>query len=269
MKRPVTSLCRRPGKKDRLRGSLSPMREQFPPTGTLCGGQAELPGKSRPDEGAKTTTGRGIGGLTPHGRVAGNGVSGAGKAPHWAHAGAEGTPGCKNSPRRSRRLCAGCAHVGMADMEVLVPGKHRTGCPPGQRAYPAQKQSPAEAGSCAQTAPMGERRAWGFWCREGAALSTRWSRGYARAQKQPRAGARTVRRLRPHGGAADIVCGVVSGKHHTGRTPGQGARPGAKQPPAGAGGCLNAGYGCYLPRAIRVIWMHRVGSTARPRIMPS
>lgn len=68
MKRPVTSLCRRPGKKDRLRGSLSPMREQFPPTGTLCGGQAELPGKSRPNEGSKTAPGGGgLGDLHPMG----------------------------------------------------------------------------------------------------------------------------------------------------------------------------------------------------------
>ena len=127
-----------PRKKDRLRGSLSPVREQFPPTGTLCGGQAELPGKSRPDEGSKT------------------------------------------APGGSRELCAGCAHGETADFGCGVPGKHRTGHAVGQR-----------------------------------------------------------------------------------------ARPGTKTAPGGAGGCLDAGYGCYLPRAIRVIWMHRVGSTARPRIMPS
>lgn len=127
-----------PRKKDRLRGSLSPVREQFPPIETLCGGQAELLGKSRPNEGTKT--------------------------------------------------------------------------------------APAGAGDCVQTAPMGERQAMG-------------------------------------------VSGA--GKHHTGHPVGQRARPGAKTAPGGAGGCLDAGYGRYLPRAIRVIWMHRVGSTARPRIMPS
>ena len=165
MKRPVTSLCRRPGKKDRLRGSLSPMREQFPPTGTLCGGQAELPGKSRPDEGAKTTTGRGIGGLTPHGRAAG--------------------------------------------MEVLVPGRRRTGCPPGQRACPGAKTVPGGGRElCADCAHGGMAGNGGVWCRESTALGARRDRGHARAQKQP---------------------------------------------PAGAGGCLDAGYGCYLPRAIRVI----------------
>lgn len=143
-----------PRKKDRLRGSLSPMREQFPPTGTLCGGQAELLGKSRPDEGLKTVPGeaggcvqaapmwewrtscagwclegaalstrwsrgharaqnsprRGPGAvcrLRPMGERQAMGVSGAGKAPHWAHAGAEGTPGRKTAPGGGRRL-SGC-----------------------------------------------------------------------------------------------------------------------------------------------------------------
>lgn len=163
MKRPVTSLCRRPGKKDRLRGSLSPMREQFPPTGTLCGGQAELPGKSRPNEGAKTAPGGGqeLCAGCAHGGAAGNkGVwyrescrtghsvgqrarPGAKTAPagpgtvhrprhggraamggvwfreasHWVPAGAGGTPGRKNSPRR------GPEAVWMRDMGVTCPGR--------------------------------------------------------------------------------------------------------------------------------------------------
>lgn len=183
MKRPVTSLCRRPGKKDRLRGSLSPMREQFPPTGTLCGGQAELPGKSRPNEGLKTAPGGG------------------------------------------RELCAGCAHGGM----------------------------------------VGNGGVW-FW--EGTALGTRWDRGHARAQNSPRRGPGAVRRLRPWGKGGNGRC-LVPGRRRTGHPPGQRACPGAKTASGRAGGCLDAGYGCYLPRAIRVIWMHRVGSTARPRIMPS
>lgn len=154
-----------PRKKDRLRGSLSPAREQFPPIETLCGGQAELPGKSRPDEGAKTAPGgsrelcagcahggttdivygvvpgkhrtghpvgqracpgaktvpgRGPGTvcrLRPWGNSGQWEVSGAGKAPHWAHAGAEGTPGRKNSPRR------GPEAVWMRDMGVTCPGR--------------------------------------------------------------------------------------------------------------------------------------------------
>ena len=91
-----------PRKKDRLRGSLSPMREQFPPTGTLCGGQAELPGKSRPDEGAKTAPARAGGCVqaAPMGKRRVMEVSGAGKAPHWVPAGAESMSGRKNSLRR-------------------------------------------------------------------------------------------------------------------------------------------------------------------------
>ena len=91
-----------PRKKDRLRGSLSPVREQFPPIETLCGEQAELPGKSRPDEGSKTAPAEAgsCAQAAPMGERQAMGVSGAGKAPHWVPAGAEGTPGRKNSPRR-------------------------------------------------------------------------------------------------------------------------------------------------------------------------
>lgn len=132
--------------------------------------------------------------------------------------------GLKNSPRRSRRLCADCAHVGMAGMEVLVPGRRRTGHPPGQRARPGAKTAPA--------------------------------------------GPETVCRLRPWEKGGNGRC-LVPGSITLGARRGRGHARAQKQPPAEAGGCLDAGYGCYLPRAIRVIWMHRVGSTARPRIMPS
>lgn len=171
-----------PRKKRPPAGSLSPVREQFSPTGTLCGGQVGLPGKSCPDEGAKT------------------------------------------APGGSRELCAGCAHGGRAGN--------------------------------------------GGWCRESTALGARRGRGHTRRKNSP-GGGRELCAGRAHGGTAGIVCRVVSGKHRTGHPPGQRACPGAKTAPGGAGGCLDAGYGCYLPRAIRVIWMHRVGSTARPRIMPS
>lgn len=228
MKRPVTSLCRRPGKKDRLRGSLSPVWEQFPPIETLCGGQAELPGKSRPNEGAKTALGE--------------------------------AGGCVQAAPMGEWRAMGC----------LVPGKHRTGCPPGQRACPGAKTVSGGGrelcADCAHGRAAGNGGVW-FW--EGTALGTRWDRG-------ARPGAKTA----PGGGAGDCAqtapmgerraMGVSgAGKHHTGHPVGQRACPGAKTAPGGAGGCLDAGYGCYLPRAIRVIWMHRVGSTARPRIMPS
>lgn len=179
MKRPVTSLCRRPGKKTACGQSV-------PGAGTISANRDALR--------------RAV-------RSAGQKLPGRGR---------------KNSPRRSRRLCAGCAHVGMADIMCgVVSGRCRTEHTPGQRVRPGAKTvSGGGAGDCAHGETAGNG---GVWCREGAALGARRGRGHARAQKQP---------------------------------------------PAGAGGCLDAGYGCYLPRAIRVIWMHRVGSTARPRIMP-
>ena len=132
----------------------------------------------------------------------------------------------KNSPRRGWELCADCAHGETAgNGRYLVPGRHRTGRPPGQRACLSTKNS-------------------------------------------PRRGPGTVRRLRPRGKGGNGRY-LVAESDLTGCPPGQRAYPAQKQPPAGAGGCLDTGYGCYLPRAIRVIWMHRVGSTARPRIMPS
>lgn len=69
----------------------------------------ELSGKSCPDEGAKTVPAEAgdCAQAAPTGERRAMGVSGAGKAPLWAPAGAEGTPGRKNSPRRGRRL-SGC-----------------------------------------------------------------------------------------------------------------------------------------------------------------
>lgn len=139
-----------PRKKDRLRGSLSPVWEQFPPTGTLCGGQSDLPGKSRPDEGSKT------------------------------------------APAKPEAVCRLRPWGKGGNGRCLVPGSTALGCPPGQRAYPAQKQSPARAGDCAQAAPWGNGRQWGVWCRESTALGTRRGRGHARAQKQPPAGPEAV-----------------------------------------------------------------------------
>ena len=184
MKRPVTSLCRRPGKK------RPPAGQPVPGAGTISAHRDAL----------------------------------------WWASGAVGQKppkrGRKNSHGGGRGLCTGCAHGGAADIVCgVVLGSDRPGCPPGQRARPGAKTAPGEGrGLCAGCAHGGMAGNGGVWCREGAALGARRGRGYARAQKQP---------------------------------------------PAGAGGCLDAGYGCYLPRAIRVIWMHRVGSTARPRIMPS
>lgn len=145
MKRPVTSLCRRPGKKDRLRGSLSLMREQFPPIETLCGGQAELPGKSRPDEGSKTAPGGGreLCADCAHGRAAGIGVLVPGRRRTGHTPGQRARSGTKTVPGEGRGLCAGCAHGRAADIVCgVVSGKHHTGRTPGQRAHPGAKTAP-------------------------------------------------------------------------------------------------------------------------------
>lgn len=163
MKRPVTSLCRRPGKKP-------PAGQPVPDTGTISAHRDALrrasgtAGQKPPGRGRKNSPGEGQELCTgcAHGGAAGNGgvwwlkvtslgarrgrgharaqkqpraeagscaqtapmgegrqweVSGAGKAPHWAHAGAEGTPGRKNSPRR------GPEAVWMRDMGVTCPGR--------------------------------------------------------------------------------------------------------------------------------------------------
>lgn len=164
MKRPVTSLCRRPGKKTacgaacprcgnnshpqgrsmvgkwscRAKAARTRAQKQSRAGGRgLCadcahGGAADngrclVPGRHRTGRppgqrarpGAKTAPGgsRELCAGCAHGRAAGNGVSGAGKASHWAPGGAEGTPGRKNSPRR------GPEAVWMRDMGVTCPGR--------------------------------------------------------------------------------------------------------------------------------------------------
>ena len=72
------------------------------------------------------------------------GVSGAGKAPLWAPAGAEGTPGRKNSPRGGRGLCTGCAHGGAAgNGGVWCREGTALGARRGRGYARAQKQPPA------------------------------------------------------------------------------------------------------------------------------
>lgn len=92
----------------------------------------------------------------------------------------------------------------VGDRACLVPGRHRTGHPPGQRAYPgtknsprrrpgharAQKQPPAGAGGCAQAALWGNGGQWGVWCREGAALGAAGARGTPGRKTAPGGGRR-------------------------------------------------------------------------------
>ena len=151
MKRPVTSLCRRPGKKTACGQSV-------PGAGTIFAHRDALR--------------RAV-------RSAGQKLPGRGR---------------KNSPRRKPGAVRRLRPRGNGrQWGCLVPGKHRTGHPPGQRARPGTKTAPAEAGNCAQAAPMGERRASCVgWCLESTALGARRGRGHARAQKQPPAGPEAV-----------------------------------------------------------------------------
>ena len=130
------------------------MREQFPPTGTLRGGQAELPGKSRPNEGSKTApsggrrlcTGCAMGERRTS--CAGWCLEGAALSIRWSR-------GCARAQKQSPAGGWGLRPWGNGGQwGCLVPGKHRTGCPPGQRARPGAK-----------TAPGGRRRlsGCGIW----------------------------------------------------------------------------------------------------------
>lgn len=134
----------------------------------------------------------------------------------------------------------------------------------------AQKQPPAGAGDCAQAAPTGKRQAMGV------SGTGKHHTGHPPGQRA-RPGTKTApaeagncAQAAPMGERRASCVGWCLESTALGARRGRGHARAQKQPPAGAGGCLDAGYGCYyLPRAIRVIWMHRVGSTARPRIMPS
>lgn len=226
MKRPVTSLCRRPGKKTACGAVCPRCGNNFRPQGRSAAGRRNCRAKATRTTAQKQPPAKpgAVRRLRPWGSGRRWGYLVPGSITLGARRG-RGYAWAQKQPPAEAGSCAQTAPWGNSrQWGCLVPGRRHTGCSVGQRAYPAQKQPPAEAGDCAQVAPMGERQAMG-------------------------------------------VSGT--GKHHTGHPPGQRAYPGAKTAPGGAGGCLDAGYGCYLPRAIRVIWMHRVGSTARPRIMPS
>ena len=133
-----------PRKKDRLRGSLSPVWEQFPPTGTLCGGQSDLPGKSRPNEGAKTAPGGSrelCAGCAHGGRAAMGGVWFR-EAPHWAARQDRGRTRRKNSPRRGPGTVHRLRHGGTAGNGVSGAGKAPHWAPAGAEGMPGRKNSP-------------------------------------------------------------------------------------------------------------------------------
>lgn len=80
--------------------------------------------------------------------------------------------GLKNSPRRSRRLCAGCAHGGTAGNGVSGAGKAPHWAPAGAEGIPGAKTVPGGGQDCAQAAPMGEWRAMGV---SGAGKAPHWA----------------------------------------------------------------------------------------------
>lgn len=133
-----------------------------------------------------------------------------------------------------------------------------------------RKNSPRrKPGAVRRLRPWGNGGQWGCLVLGRHRTGHPVGQGGTSGRKNSPGGGRGLCTGRAHGGTAGnggVWCreGTALGARR-----GRGHARAQKQPPAGAGGCLDAGYGCYLPRAIRVIWMHRVGSTARPRIMPS
>lgn len=82
--------------------------------------------------------------------------------------------GLKNSPRRSRRLCADCAQQGNGGYRVLDVVKYHTGhwAPARTEGIPGAKTVSGGAGGCVQAAPMGEWRAMGV---SGAGKAPHWA----------------------------------------------------------------------------------------------
>ena len=187
-----------PRKKDRLRAVCPRCRNNFRPQGRSVAVKLDCRAKAARTRAQKQSR---AGGLHLMGGRWAMGVSGAGKVPHWAARRSRGYAWAQNSPRRGPGAVCRLRPWGKgSNGRYLVAESDLTGCPPGQRAYPAQKQPPAEAGSCAQTAPMGERRtSCAGWCLESTALGTRQGRGHARAQKQPPAEAGSCAQTAPMG----------------------------------------------------------------------
>ena len=133
----------------------------------------------------------------------------------------------------------------------------------------AQKQPRRGPGTVHRLRPRGSGGQWGCLVAESDLTGCPPRQRARSGAKTAPGGGRELCADCAHGGRAAM--GGVWCREGTalGARRGRGHARAQKQPPAGAGGCLDAGYGRYLPRAIRVIWMHRVGSTARPRIMPS
>lgn len=171
-------------------------------------------------------------------------------------------------PRKKDRLRAVCPRCGNNFRPQGRSAADKWDCRAKAARTRAQKQPPAGARTVHRLRHGREAGDGGIWCREASHWTPAGAEGTPGRKTVPGEG-QELCAGRAHGGTAGnggVWCreGTALGARR-----GRGHARAQKQPPAGAGGCLDAGYGCYLPRAIRVIWMHRVGSTARPRIMPS
>lgn len=92
--------------------------------------------------GAKTATGREIGGLAPHGERWASCVGWCREASHWAPGGARGIPSAKTAPGEGQELYADCAMGERQAMGVSGAGKHHTGLSAGTEGTPGRKNSP-------------------------------------------------------------------------------------------------------------------------------
>lgn len=169
MKRPVTSLCRRPGKKTACRAACPRCRNNFRPQGRSAAGRqicrakaAWMRAQKQPRRGPGTVCR-----LRPRGNSGQWEVSGAVKRPPGLPARTEDIPGAKTAPSGGPGLCAGCAHGGTAGNEVSGAGKHHTGLPAGTEGTPGRKNSPGRGwelcAGCAHGRAAGDG---GIWCRE-------------------------------------------------------------------------------------------------------
>lgn len=172
-------------------------------------------------------------------------------------------------PPRKKRPPAGQPVPGAETIYAHRDALRRSSGAAGQKPPGRGRKNNHGQGDWGTYTPWESGRQWGVWCRKATARAARQDRGHAWAQKTAPSGGRRLCTGCAMGERRTSCAGWCLGSITLGARRDRGHARAQKQPPAGAGGCLNAGYGCYLPRAIRVIWMHRVGSTARPRIMPS
>lgn len=154
MKRPVTSLCRRPEKKDRLRAVCPRCGNNFRPQGRSVAGRQICRAKAAWMRAQKQPPAR-AGDCAQAAPMGEWQAMGAGKAPHWAPAGAEGIPGAKTAPGGGRGLCAGCAMGGTAGNEGVWCRESTALGARWDRGTPGRKNSPRRAPEAVWMRDMG------------------------------------------------------------------------------------------------------------------